>query len=110
VGATDGKVSTGAARDRNIGHVRFVAFAALDTLRALPRLAEFAFRSFARCTFDVLRLAIIVPLVRHDTTVQVAASYQTQYQQIATLSAPPTGLFFHGRTGVGRPCRGVGRR
>jgi hypothetical protein len=42
--------------------VRFVAFAALDALRALPRLAEL--RSFARlCTFDpFLRLAMIDPL------------------------------------------------
>jgi hypothetical protein len=47
----------------------------LAALRALPRLAEL--RSFARfCTFDAfLRLAMIAPLVlRHDTTVQVAAS------------------------------------
>jgi hypothetical protein len=51
--------------------VRFVAFfAALATLRSLPRLAEFPLRSFARfCTFDAfLRLAMIDPLVlRHDT-------------------------------------------
>jgi hypothetical protein len=40
--------------------VRFAAFAGLDTLRALPRLADFAFRSFARCTFDsFLRLAMM---------------------------------------------------
>ena len=59
--------------------VRFVAFAALAALRALPRLAEL--RSFARfCTFDAfLRLAMIDPLVlRNDTTVQVAARYQTR--------------------------------
>jgi hypothetical protein len=45
--------------------VRFVAFAALDTLRALPRLAEFPLRSFACfCAFDAfLRLAMIDPLV-----------------------------------------------
>jgi hypothetical protein len=45
--------------------VRFVAFAALDTLRALPRLAELPLRSFARfCTFDAfLRLAMIDPLL-----------------------------------------------
>ena len=44
--------------------VRLVAFAALDALRALPRLAEFPLRSFARfCTFDAfLRLAMIEPL------------------------------------------------
>jgi hypothetical protein len=60
---------------------RFVAFAALAALRALPRLAEFPLRSFARfCTFDAfLRLAMIDPLVlRNDTTVQVAARYQTR--------------------------------
>jgi hypothetical protein len=53
--------------------------AALDTLRALLRLAEL--RSFAPfCTFDAfLRLAMIDPLVlRNDTTIQVAASYQTR--------------------------------
>jgi len=59
--------------------VRFVAFAALATLRALPRLAEL--RSFARfCTFDAfLRLAMIAPPdACNDTTVQVAARYQTR--------------------------------
>ena len=42
-----------------------VRFAALATLRALLRLAEFALRSLARpCTFDpFLRLAMIGPLV-----------------------------------------------
>jgi len=42
-----------------------VRFAALATLRALPRLVEFALRSFARlCTFDpFLRLAMIDPPV-----------------------------------------------
>lgn len=41
----------------------FIGFAALDTLRGLPRLAEFALRTFARfCTFDAfLRLAMIDP-------------------------------------------------
>jgi hypothetical protein len=40
-----------------------VRFAALDTLRALPRLAEFRLGSFPRfCTFDCfLRLAMIDP-------------------------------------------------
>ena len=43
--------------------VRFVAFADFAALRALPRLAEFPLRSFARlCTFDAfLRLAMIAP-------------------------------------------------
>jgi hypothetical protein len=42
-----------------------VRFAALATLRALPRLAEFPLRSFARLrAFDAfLRLAMIVPWV-----------------------------------------------
>ncbi len=45
--------------------VLFVAFAALDTLRGLPRLAEFALRTFPRfCTFDAfLRLAMIHPVL-----------------------------------------------
>ncbi len=61
--------------------VRVVALAALDALRALPRLAEFPLRSFARfCTFDAfLRLAMIAPPdACNDTTVQVAARYQTR--------------------------------
>jgi len=51
-----------------VATVRLVAFALADfaALRALPRLAEFPLRSFARfCTFDpFLRLAMIDPLVR----------------------------------------------
>jgi hypothetical protein len=51
---------TGADLGLALATVRFAAFAALDTLRALPRLAEFAFRSLARCTFDsFLRLAMM---------------------------------------------------
>src|ERR1700720_1475882 len=72
---------TGAGLGLALATVGFVAFAALATLRALPRLAEFPLRSFARfCTFDAfLRLAMIDPLVlRNDTTVQVAARYQTR--------------------------------
>jgi hypothetical protein len=72
---------TGAGLGLALAIVRFVAFAALDALRALPRLAELPLRSFARfCTFDgFLRLAMIDPLVlRNDTTVQVAARYQTR--------------------------------
>jgi len=54
---------TGAGLGLALATVRFVAFAALDTLRAFPRLAEL--RSFAGfCTFDAfLRLAMIDPLV-----------------------------------------------
>ena len=52
---------TGAGLGLALATVGFVAFAALDTLRALPRLA--GLRSFARfCTFDAfLRLAMIRP-------------------------------------------------
>jgi hypothetical protein len=53
---------TGARLGLALATVLFVAFAALDTLRALLRLAEFALRCFARCTFDpFLRLAMIRP-------------------------------------------------
>jgi hypothetical protein len=72
---------TGAGLGLALAAVRLVAFAALATLRALPRLAEFPLRSFARfCTFDAfLPLAMIAPLVlRNDTTAQLAASYQTR--------------------------------
>jgi hypothetical protein len=71
--------------------VRFVAFAALDTLRALTRLAEFALRSFAcLCTFDpFLRLAMIDPpgwRVLRKAMMRVAESgnlSNASYQQIA---------------------------
>ena len=51
---------TGARFGLALATVRFTAFA---TLRALPRLAEFALRVLARlCTFDpFLRLAMIAP-------------------------------------------------
>ena len=54
---------TGAGLGLALATVRFVAFATLDALRALPSLAEFPLRSFARfCTFDAfLRLAMIDP-------------------------------------------------
>jgi hypothetical protein len=54
---------------------------ACAALRALLRVADFPLGSFPRfCTFDAfLRFAMIAPLVlRNDTTVQVAASYQTR--------------------------------
>jgi hypothetical protein len=62
--------------------VRFVAFprADLATFRALARAAV-PLGSFPRfCTFDrFLRLVMIAPLMlRNDTTVQVAARYQTR--------------------------------
>jgi len=54
---------TGVRLDFALATVRFVAFADLDTLRALTRLAEFPRRA-RFCTFDAfLRLAIIAPLV-----------------------------------------------
>jgi hypothetical protein len=71
---------TGVRLGLALAAVRFVAFAAF-ALRALPRIAVFALRSFARfCTFDFfLRLAMITPLVlRNNTMVQVAASYRTR--------------------------------
>jgi len=73
--------------------VRFVAFprADLDSLLALPRVAEFPLGSFPRfCTFDrFLRLAMIDPLfwlmlrkaLMPDH--QVPATYQTGYHQIS---------------------------
>jgi hypothetical protein len=74
---------TGACLGLAVAAVRFVAFplADLDTLRALPRVADFLLGSFPRfCNFDAfLRLVMIAPLVlRNDTTVQVAARYQTR--------------------------------
>jgi hypothetical protein len=67
-----------------------VAFAALVTLRALPRLAEFPLRSFARfCTFDAfLRLAMIRPALvggphRMMSDQKGAAMDQASYHQIS---------------------------
>ena len=84
---------TGAGLGLALATVRFVAFAALDALRALPRLAEFPLRSFARfCTFDAfLRLAMIDPLVvalagyaqgiaDQRTNGQVSTTYPTSFQ------------------------------
>jgi hypothetical protein len=54
------------------------------------RVADFLLGSFPRfCTFDAfLRLAMIDPLVlRNDTTVQVAARYQTRVITDFSLSA-----------------------
>jgi hypothetical protein len=82
---------TGARLGLALATVRFVA--ALDTLRAFPRLAELPLRCFARCTFDAfLRLAMIDPLVlRNDTTVQVAARYQTRVINRSQHERPRTG-------------------
>jgi hypothetical protein len=81
---------TGAGLGLAVATVRFVAFAALDGLSALPRLAEL--RSFGRfCTFDAfLRFAMIAPLVlRNDTTVKVPASDQTRVINRSQLGARP---------------------
>jgi hypothetical protein len=72
---------TGARLGLALATVRFVAFprADLATFRALAHAAV-PLGSFPRfCTFDAfLRLAMIAPLVLgNDTTVQVAARYQT---------------------------------
>jgi hypothetical protein len=86
---------TGARLGFAFATVRFVAFprAALATLRALPRFAEFLLRSLARlCTFDpFLRLAMIRPrsLIGCSATDmmsdhKVAATYQTSYHQISS--------------------------
>ena len=69
-----------------------VRFAALATLRALPRLAGFALRSLVLlCTFDpFLRLAIIDPgLIRGPQHAlmpdhQLPATVRGSYQQMAT--------------------------
>jgi hypothetical protein len=73
---------TGARLGLALATVRFVAFprADLATFRALARAAV-PLSSFPRfCTFDAfLRLAMMDLLVlRNDTTVQVAARYQTR--------------------------------
>jgi hypothetical protein len=85
---------TGAGFGLALATVRFVAFAAFDTLRAFPRLAEFPLRSFARfCTFDAfLRLAMIDPpgcmsatgyshgIDDQRTNGQISAPYPTSFQ------------------------------
>jgi hypothetical protein len=79
---------TGAGLGLALATVGFVAFAALDTIRALGRLVEFPLRSFARfCTFDAfLRLAMIdSPWSRlcsapdQKTLGQVPATHPTGY-------------------------------
>ena len=82
----------GAGLGLDLATVRFVAFAILDALLGLPRLAEFALRSLARpCTFGrFLRLAMMdAPgLVRARQLAlmpnpQVPATDRGSYQQIA---------------------------
>jgi CspA family cold shock protein len=77
---------TGARLGLALAGVRFDAFprAALDTLRALPGLAEFALRSFPRLsTFDpFLRLAMIAPLVLANDT--PSKSRQASKRELST--------------------------
>jgi hypothetical protein len=84
--------------------VRFVAFA-LDTLRALPRVAEFPLGSFPRfCTFArFLRLAMIAPLVLHnDTMLHGGKLSNASYQQDRSLERAWAGaLLFLAALGVG---------
>ena len=92
---------TGACLGLALLGARF-AFAALDTLRALPRLAEVPLGSFPRfCTFDAfLRLAMIAPFgaaERYNGPSRSQLS-NASYQQIARLSAARLALFFLGRT------------
>jgi hypothetical protein len=80
---------TGAGLGLALGAVRF---AALDTLRPLPRLAEFPLRSFARfCTFDAfLRLAMITPLV------SLSASNHVRFWHKADISRLSSDVRFWG--------------
>jgi hypothetical protein len=75
---------------------------ACAVLRALPRFAEFLFRSLARlCTFvPFLRLAMIAPFgaaERYNCPSRSELS-NISYQQIAVLSARGQALCFLGRT------------
>jgi hypothetical protein len=70
-----------------------VRCAALATLRAFPRVAEFPLRSFPRfCTFDFfLRLAMIAPglvgsMPDQKTTSQVPATYSNELSPDFSLS------------------------
>ena len=86
---------TGAGLGLALATVRFVAFADFATLRALPRLAEFPLRSFARfCTFDAfLRLAMIAPLVlANDTS---SKSRQASKRKLSTGWACPGQTLSH---------------
>jgi hypothetical protein len=107
---------TGAGLGLALATVRFVAFAALDTLRALPRLAEL--RSFAGfCTFDAfLRLAMIDPLVvcpLQATRTALMIKGQTAksrhlIQRVFKLERDcARALFFVGRTGRPLYARGT---
>jgi len=80
---------TGARLGLALATVRFAtfAFADLETLRALPRLAELPLCSFARfCTFDpFLRLAMIHPQFHwRSATIQPSTSRQTIKRELST--------------------------
>jgi hypothetical protein len=81
--------------------VRFVAFAALTTLRALGRVAEFPLRRFARLgSFPrFLRLAMIPPgVLRNDTRSHSQPAINRELSTDRSLSATALALFFVGRT------------
>jgi hypothetical protein len=85
---------TGVCLGLALATARFVAFADFAAFRALPRLAEFTLRSFARfCTFDpFLRLAMIEPplvvaltgypqgIADQRTNREVSKTYPTSFQ------------------------------
>jgi hypothetical protein len=97
---------TGAGLGFAVATVRFGAFAALAALRALPRLAEFPLRSFARfCTFDpFLRLAMIAPAgwwsATHDVGSKRRGNGSSELSPDFSLSGLAWELFFLGRTGI----------
>jgi hypothetical protein len=83
--------------------LRFVGFprAALATLRALPRLAEFPLLRFARlCTFDAfLRLAMIAPCSGRCSATHYAAD-----ANVRIYVADQIGMMLHRSSGENR-CR-----
>ena len=103
---------TGVSLGLALATVRFVAFprADLDTLLALPRVAEFPLGSFPRfCTFDpFLRLAMIDPPVLVGAPQSIDAgspspgNLSNELSPDFRLSGPAWALFFLGRTGASR--------
>jgi hypothetical protein len=85
-------------------------------LRALPRFAEFPFRSFPRfCTFDpFFRLAMIRPgsgwwSATHDVGLKSHGNALNDLSTDRSLSAITRALFFPGRTGPS-PCLAAGTK
>jgi hypothetical protein len=101
---------TGVRLGLALATVRFVAFprADLDTLLALPRVAEFPLGSFPRfCTFDpFLRLAMIEPPVLVGAPQSIDAgspspgNLSNELSPDFSLSGPAWALFFLGRIGA----------